>query len=109
MKLICIKCPKGCEISVDGESIKGYSCPRGIEYVKEELSNPMRTVTAIVKTKYGVVPVKTSKDVPKAKIKEILKEISKIKVESTQIGDILIKNVLDTGADIVVTGNAYCK
>ena len=36
-EFICIVCPKGCHISVDGDNITGYTCPRGLNYVKQEL------------------------------------------------------------------------
>ena len=39
-KLTCIVCPNGCEIEIDGDSIKGYTCKRGLEYAKEELFHP---------------------------------------------------------------------
>ena len=31
---ICIVCPKGCHIVVDGDKISGYTCLRGLNYVK---------------------------------------------------------------------------
>jgi len=109
MKLICIKCPKGCELDINNDIITGNSCPRGIDYAKEELSTPKRTVTALAKSIYGVVPVKTTIEVPKDKIFEVLEVISKIKLKETHIGDIVYKNILNTGADVVVTGNVYIK
>ena len=109
MKLICIKCPRGCELDVYGESITGNQCPRGIDYAKEELSCPMRTVTALIKLNNMIVPVKTSKDVPKEKIEEVLKQISVINVSQASIGDIVLNNVAGLGVDIIVTGNPYKK
>lgn len=107
MKLICIKCPRGCEITVDNENITGNACPRGLEYAKEEMTCPMRTVTYLAKCHGYIVPVKTNKDVPKDKIFDVVNEISKLDLNDTKIGDIVISNVLGTGADVVVTGNAY--
>lgn len=107
MKLICIKCPRGCEITINGDSITGNACPRGLEYAKEELTCPMRTVTYLCKFGDLVIPVKTDKDVPKSKIFDIVNEISKLNISDAKIGDILIENVLGTGANVVVTGNKY--
>ena len=107
MKLICIKCPKGCELDINGEVITGNSCPRGIDYAKEELTTPKRTVTALAKSINGVVPVKTSIEVPKELIFDVLQEISKLKLSDTHIGDNVCKNILNTGADIIVTGDVY--
>lgn len=107
MELICIKCPRGCLLTVDGDSITGNMCPRGIDYAKEEQTNPMRIVTTLIKVNGKVVPVKTTKEVPKAKIDEVLKEICKINVNETKIGDVVLKNILELGVDIVVTGEPY--
>lgn len=107
MKLVCIKCPKGCELQINGDSITGNACPRGIDYAKEELTAPKRTVTSLCKTECGVVSIKTTIEVPKEMIFDILKVISNIKVKKCKIGDIILKNILNTGADIVVTGCAY--
>ena len=110
MKLICIKCPKGCEIVVENDNITGHTCPRGLDYAKEELTCPKRIVTALAKVKGGlVVPVKTDKEVPKEKIFNVLEEISSLSLKNTKIGDIVIKNCLNTGANIVVTGEMYKK
>lgn len=107
MELICIKCPRGCKLQVDGDNITGNLCPRGIDYAKEEQTNPVRIVTTLIRVGENIVPVKTSKEVPKAKIDEVLNEISKIKAENTAIGDIVLNNILGLGVDIVVTGEPY--
>ncbi len=107
MELICIKCPRGCNLVVDGEKISGNLCPRGVDYAKEEQTNPMRIVTTLIKVGDSVVPVKTSSEVPKAKINDVLKEVSKIKVDTTSIGDVVLNNILDLEVDIVVTGDPY--
>ena len=107
MELICIKCPRGCNLEVDGDKVSGNLCPRGIEYAKEELTCPMRCVTSLIKVDNGVVPVKTDKEVPKAQIKAVLAEIANVNVKNLKCGDIIIENVLNTGANVVVTGNSY--
>lgn len=107
MKLICIKCPRGCELEVEGKNVTGNMCPRGVDYAMEETTNPMRIVTALVKTKNSVIPVKTDKEVPKSKLKDVLVVINNLRITNAKIGDVLLLNVLDTGANIVVTGNEY--
>ena len=108
MKLVCIRCPRGCEININGENIEGDSCPRGLEYAKEEMTRPMRMVTALLHTTDdGVVSVKTSGNVPKTEINKVLKVISKTHVKNAHIGDIIISNILDLGVDIIVTGESY--
>lgn len=107
MKLICIRCPRGCEITVDGENITGNMCPRGAEYAKEEQVCPRRTVTALAKTCNGIVPVKTDNTVSKTEINNVLNEISKLKLGEVKIGDIAIKDCLGLGVNVIVTGEAY--
>lgn len=108
MELICIKCPRGCKLNVNNETITGNLCPRGIDYAKEEMTNPMRTVTTLIKTKYGIVPVKTSSEIPKNMIDELINFVSKIYENKLyKIGDVVVKNVLNLNVDLIVTGEPY--
>ena len=51
-----------------------------------------------------LVSVKTSGDIPKEKIFEILMEIDKISTKAPcHIGDVVIKNVLNLGVNIIIT------
>ena len=112
-KLTCIVCPKGCDLRVEfndaGEitKIEGYTCPRGKDYAYAECTSPVRTVTSTVRCKdEAVVAVKTSSPIPKAMIFDVMKEINNLSADNdVKIGDVIIKNVLDTGSDIVVTSN----
>lgn len=107
--LICIMCPLGCQLTVlkDGDNITvtGNNCKRGEIFGKEEVTCPMRIVTSSVKTEKGVRACKTSKPVPKSMIFEVMKEIEKLRLKSVKFGEVVIKNVLNTGADIVITAN----
>lgn len=109
MKLVCIKCPRGCELSIDGESVTGNQCIRGIDYAKEELTCPKRIVTALVKTKKGIAPVKTSYEVPKDKMYDVVNVINKLMLEDAHIGDVVVTNCLNLGCDIIVTGDVFKK
>lgn len=107
--LTCIMCPLGCQLTVlkDGDNITvtGNNCKRGEIFGKEEVTCPMRIVTSSVKTEKGVRACKTSKPVPKPMIFEVMKEIEKLRLKSVKFGEVVIKNVLNTGADIVITAN----
>ena len=59
----------------------------------------------MIKTEKGVKSCKTSKPVPKAKIFDVMKEIEKLRLKDAKYGEVVIKNVLDTGADIIITAN----
>ena len=75
MKMICINCPRGCELDVektaDGTvAVAGNACPRGEEYGRSELVNPTRMVTGLVRVA-GMrkpLPVKTKTAIPKGRI-----------------------------------------
>lgn len=112
-ELICISCPKGCHLKVDEDSlsVSGNSCPKGAEYGVNEVTNPVRIVTSTVKVNKGeapVVPVKTEKAIPKGLIMKCMEEINKASISApVKIGDVIIKNVLETGVDVVATKNVY--
>ncbi len=107
-EFICIVCPRGCHITVheDG-SITGNMCKRGIEYVKTEMTAPKRIVTSTVRTVFSEMPrvsVKTDRPVPKELIMDVMKELSKVIITTPMsLGDVVIENILDTGANIVLT------
>ncbi|HPJ76790.1 MAG TPA: DUF1667 domain-containing protein [Clostridia bacterium] len=110
--ITCIVCPKGCTIHVEYDetgikSMEGYSCKRGIEYATAEILSPTRMVTSSVKAdnaRYTVCPVKTSKPIGKDKIQDVMKSICCVKVKApVRQGDVIIKDVCGTGADIVAT------
>jgi CxxC motif-containing protein len=107
-ELTCIVCPRGCRLTIDDElNVTGNSCPRGAQYAKDELTNPKRMITSFVRVKNRentVVSVKTSTSIPKGMIFDVMNEIDKVRVTApTKIGDVAIKNVLNTGADIIIT------
>ena len=106
--LTCIVCPRGCRLHIDDDlNVTGNTCPRGAQYAKDEMTNPKRMITSIVRVKNRenlMVSVKTSASIPKGKIFDILEEIAKVSVDAPiHIGDVLIKDVLGTGSDIVAT------
>ena len=111
-ELTCIVCPKGCQLKVELEnnkilSVEGYTCKRGLEYANTECTAPMRTLTTTAPVMGGgVVPVKTDKPVPKELMLECMKVINTVRVSpDAKIGDAVIENILDTGANVVTTRN----
>jgi CxxC motif-containing protein len=105
----CIVCPNGCSLHYDEatHTCTGNRCPRGAKYAENEVTHPMRSLTSTVRTslpEYPVISVRTSIEVPKGMIPEVMKEINKVLVkEYLPINGIVIKNVLNTGADIITT------
>ena len=109
--IICIQCPMGCPltVTVDGGkvSVEGNTCPRGAVYGEKEVTHPTRTVTSTVPVEGGDcsrVSVKTSCDVPKEKIFEVMEVIRKTAVKApVALGDVIIENAADSGADVIAT------
>jgi CxxC motif-containing protein len=116
--IICTRCPKGCRIKIqakDGNiiSIKGNSCIKGIEYAKDEFTNPKRILTTTVKVidgEFPLVSVKTEKAIPKEMLLQGMKEISSIKVKAPiRIGEIIKENFIGIGVKIIATRNVIKK
>lgn len=111
--MICTICPIGCNITVEGEgenivSISGYSCKRGIEYAKNEFSHPVRILTTTVKIAGTdqLLPVRSSKPIPKELIMKCMEEIKKVTVSvKVKRYDIIIPNICGSASDIVATGS----
>lgn len=107
--MICIMCPMGCNLTVKKENdsieVKGNGCIRGEIFAKEEISSPKRVLTTLVKTQQGVKSCKTTAPIPKDMIFDCVKEIEKLRLKKAKFGQTVIKNILNTGADVVVTSN----
>lgn len=110
--LTCILCPNGCELKIEYDeedilSISGSKCGKGTEYAGQEIKNPMRNISSSVLVKNGDMPlcsVRLSAPIPKARIFDVMEEIRKVSVEApVKAGDIIIKNVLDLGSDVIAT------
>ena len=107
-EMVCIVCPRGCHLTVDDNmNVTGNSCPRGAKYAISELTHPTRMVTSTVRISNRenmVASVKTSEAIDKSKMFDVIKEINKMSVKAPcHVGDILIKNIFDTGVDILIT------
>ena len=105
--LICIMCPVGCHLHVEGEEVSGNKCKRGMIYALEEMKAPKRTLTSTVRTKSLMQPrlsVKTNKPLPKELIFKAMEKLTEIIVENNvKIGDVIIKNICDSDVDIIAT------
>lgn len=106
-EMICIVCPMGCHLTIDTDTldVTGNTCPRGAEYAKEELVAPKRVITSTVRITGGLhhrLPVKTNGAIPKDLNFKCMEELAKVELKSpVKVGDIVIKNVLNTGVDVV--------
>lgn len=110
--LTCIGCPLGCSLTavkndVGELEISGYTCKRGLEYAKKELTRPERAVTSTVRVSGGVanvVSVRTATDVPKDAIWSVMQIINSLTVPApVAIGDVLLTDIAGTGVALTAT------
>ncbi len=119
--LTCTICPVGCllEIKKNAEGkydVKGNQCKRGITHAYNEIIEPVRTLTtsAYTYTKQNIngktsiiikeIAVRTNKPIPLAKLKKSAEVVRNYKIEKEVFtGDVIIENLLGTGADVIVT------
>lgn len=115
-KITCIECPKSCALSVDVENcrvikVSGNLCPKGEEYAISEIENPMRILTASVLAlglPLKMIPVRTDKPIPKSMLLAAMREIKKVVLKkAVKPGDVIIKNILDSGADLIATRGRF--
>jgi CxxC motif-containing protein len=108
--LICILCPRGCHIVAIKEGsnvgVSGNFCRRGIDYGKNEMTNPTRKLTTTVKLLGGHhirrLPVVTNGEIPKPLMFEIIKVLNTLEIKvPIKRGAIIYKNILNTNIDII--------
>lgn len=110
-ELICIICPIGCRLTIDPSTLEvtGNNCPRGAQYARKELENPTRTLTttiAVANGKSTMVSCKSSEELPKELLFKCMDIINKVVLEAPiGLNQILIKNILETGVDIIATSS----
>ena len=111
-EMVCVICPFGCRLRINFEhhlqfAVEGNQCARGSEYALVEITNPTRIVTSTVKIKNSHLPrlpVKTSAPIPKGLIFPCMKQLEAVELQSpVKSGDIIIKDLLGTGVNIVAT------
>jgi CxxC motif-containing protein len=109
---VCVVCPVGCEIDAvhDGSriiSMEGNKCEKSEEFVTQELIEPMRILTTTVRiqgSRWSVTPVRTDKAVPKRLFPRIMRQLRHIKLQApVNMLDVVVRDVLHTGADVIAT------
>ena len=114
-ELTCINCPIGCFLTAyleNGEVVKveGNTCPRGDRYARQEVVNPVRTVTSsveVIGSEKKRVSVKTVPEIPKDKIFDVMEVIKNKKaLHPVKIGDILVERIAGTESKLIATSNS---
>jgi CxxC motif-containing protein len=113
-QLVCIVCPMGCTINLQAKGkrivgMRGMRCPHGRQYARKEFLSPERMLTSTVRVKGGrlrLVPVRSSRPIAKGKILQCMNKLARLEVEAPiRAGQVIVKNILRSGADIVATRN----
>lgn len=110
--IICTVCPRGCEIHAEFTDasdivLKGFSCPRGERYAKDECLAPKRLFTSSVRTGTPgrrMLPVRTKEPIAKEMLLPCAEAVKKIRMEGpVKIGEVIQKDFLGTGTDLVAS------
>ena len=113
-EVTCIQCPMGCKIAVEIYrqevlGTKNAGCSRGVEYAIKEIKSPVRDFFSTIKVNNGKTPmlsVRSTKPVPKDLLLVCAIEISKLTVQAPiRIGSVIVKDILNSGIDIIATKN----
>lgn len=108
----CIICPNGCEVTARTEqgkivSIEGAGCPKGEDYVRQEMTCPQRNIATSVLVKGGALPlasVRLTAPVPREKIGDVMEEIKKVQVTApVTAGTVVIRSVAGCDSDVMIT------
>ena len=107
----CIVCPNGCLVTAERDTdheeytITGHGCARGVDYVRQELTDPRRTVSTTVGVKGGDMPlasIRVTSPIPLGKIPEAMRLIhAKTLTAPVHAGDIVIHSLLGLDCDVI--------
>lgn len=110
--LTCVLCPVGCELRVEKKNdgavdVSGNHCEKGPVFAREEVLAPKRNLATSVPVRGSesvMVSVRLSAPVPRERLFAVLAEIGRLRPERpVRRGDVLIRDVLGTGADVIAT------
>lgn len=108
----CKVCPVGCNLIIKKDSsnptnyiIEGNRCNRGQEFGIKEMKEPSRILTSRVLLENGPMsrlPVKTTGIIPEDLVDECMEIIKVTRVSApVKRGQVIIKDILGTGVDVV--------
>jgi CxxC motif-containing protein len=109
--ILCIQCPLGCHMTAEKNengkiTVTGNTCANGEAYAISEMTDPKRTLTTIVYVEGGMGPVsvRSAQPVEKDRIFECLAFLRTFTApKGTKMGDVLVRDILHTGVDIIAT------
>ncbi len=114
-QLICLSCPVGCHLEAEQDEkgawrITGNKCPRGVVYAQNELTDPRRIVTAVVRSdseSMPFIPVRTDQPLPRRLASKLLNELYEMNVKTpVKCGETLIRDFDGTGINVIFSCNS---
>ena len=113
MEIICIMCPLACPVKVTVDDrgnaldVANNQCKEGKSYAVAECKFPGRVLTATVIAEgshRALLPVRSNKPIPKERLMECMKSLSKTRVKPPiKMGQVIVADILGTGADLIAT------
>jgi CxxC motif-containing protein len=86
-----------------------YRCSKGKEHAIQEFKCPKRILTTTIKTtdtNQPLLPIRSSEPIPKKILSECMVLLASKKVNPPiKVDDVIVKNILNTGVDIIATQN----
>ncbi len=109
----CIICPNGCDLTVTVNDknviVAGAACKRGVEYAKQEMLHPVRTISSSVLVCHGnrpLVSVRLNHPIPKEKIMEVMQTIQAVSIDApVKSGQIIVRDILGLHSDLIATAD----
>ena len=110
--MTCIQCPRGCRLSVEVEAgvvglVRGNGCELGPSWAKQEIEDPVRTLTTSVRVLRGredLVSVRTDGAIPRRLLAEALSVAKELRIEAPVVlGRIVAENLAGTGVALIAT------
>ena len=106
----CIICPNGCEITPEREgdswTFVGALCARGEAYVLQEMSDPRRTISSLVRVEGGVRPLvsaRITKPVPRDRIGDVMRLVRSLSCRAPVRAGQVLATDLPGGSDLIAT------
>ena len=111
-EFICTACPKGCLLRVvlegkDVVKMEGYTCRKGVDFGRQEASDPQRMLATTVRVENGfhpLLPVHTQKPISKEKIEAVLEALRKLHLKAPiKAQTVVLGDVAGTGVDVLAS------
>lgn len=104
-RLVCLCCPRGCELFLDGKgTVRGGQCPKGTDFFRQEQLERRRYLTLVVTVEGKRVPLRTAGPIPRPSFDQVRDQV-RMNADRFSLpiraGQVLLANPAGCGSDIV--------